>query len=219
MTLSAKVAGLWTTVQQIYVRQSGAWVQVQQGYVKQSGVWSQFHTALGAPPPPPPAPPPPAPPPPPPPPPPPVLPSPVLTNRTYNSEFTDAGSITFASDGTLQLYAPSSGAPATIISGEWLTSSPGTVSTGTTGQFDITFTYVSGPNPQTGGSSAGRLTKSGSAYGTLLNLGTGRTITLTSSPGSVSAPSGSLVFDAVITPLGGGAALATARFTINVTGV
>ncbi len=218
MTISVKVASAWATVQQMHVRDGGSWKAVQQGYVKEAGSWKQFHSAGGAPPPPPPAPPPPAPPPPAPAP-PPVLPTPAISTRTYNSVFTESGRITFASDGTLQTYAQYSGAPADIISGEWLTSSPGTVSNGTSGAYDITFTYVSGPNPQTGGFISGRATKTGAAYGVALNLGTDRYIQLESTLGSDgTSPNGTLVFDAVISETGTGVVLDSARYTINVTG-
>lgn len=174
-----------------------------------------MHNAAGSPPPPPPAPPPPAPPPPPPPPAPPPpgpLPSPSLSNLTLSGD-PDA-EIRFASDGTLQRIE--SGGLSGIIIGQWLTSSPGTVSTGTAGQYDVTFTYVSGPNVTSGSPKFGGATKSGNAYSTALNLMSDKYIKLTAYPGWFSGTgSGALVFDAVITPLGGGPALASARFILN----
>jgi hypothetical protein len=45
MTLHAKQAGAWSTVQNLYVKQSGVWVPVQAAYVKNAGAWVQYYSS------------------------------------------------------------------------------------------------------------------------------------------------------------------------------
>lgn len=45
MTLHARSAGAWATVQDLYIRQSGVWVPVQQAYVRNAGAWTEYYAA------------------------------------------------------------------------------------------------------------------------------------------------------------------------------
>jgi hypothetical protein len=45
MTLHAKQAGAWSTVQSLYVKQSGVWVPVQNAYVKNAGAWVEYYSS------------------------------------------------------------------------------------------------------------------------------------------------------------------------------
>lgn len=49
MTAHVKLAGQWSTVDQIYARLGGSWKEVAEGYVKLGGAWEQFF-ASGVPP-------------------------------------------------------------------------------------------------------------------------------------------------------------------------
>jgi hypothetical protein len=45
MTLHAKQAGAWSTVQSLYIKQSGVWVPVQNAYVKNAGAWVEYYSS------------------------------------------------------------------------------------------------------------------------------------------------------------------------------
>lgn len=136
---------------------------------------------------------------------------PALSSRTFSGS--PSASAAFRNDGTLVLT--DSGGSALTANGEWLTSSPGTVSSAVCAAYDIEFTYVSGPNPRSGNTVVGGATKSGDAYATWLNLATTRGIYISAYTGtSGDTGGGTLVFDAAIRPAGGGATLATGRITL-----
>jgi hypothetical protein len=136
---------------------------------------------------------------------------PALSNRSFGG-----GEVTaicrFNNDGTLSFEDDSS---SPVITGEWLSSSPGTFSSSEAGAWDVMFTYVSGPNPTSGGANTGGATKSGAAYGAWLNLSSTRQINVGAYMGLITGTGGgTLVFDAAIRPAGGGATLATGRITL-----
>ena len=136
---------------------------------------------------------------------------PALSSRSFSGS--PSASASFRNDGTLVLA--DSGGSTLTASGEWLTSSPGTVTSAICAAYDIQFTYVSGPNPRSGSTGGGGATKSGDAYATWLNLATTRGIFVSAYIGTVNETgSGTLVFDAAIRPAGGGATLATGRITL-----
>lgn len=137
--------------------------------------------------------------------------APALNNRSVAGDA--AATASFRNDGTLVL---TDNTGTYTVTGEWLSGSPGTVTSAEAGAFDIQFTYVSGPNTHSGTTGNGGADKSGDAYATWLNLATTRSITVAAYIGTISGTGGgTLVFDAAIRPAGGGSTLASARFTLS----
>lgn len=133
----------------------------------------------------------------------------VLTAHTEGGEYIVAQ---FKNNGLLNFH-DNVGPIDRPASGEWLTSNPDTVGAA---NYDVMFTYVSGPNPTAGSSKTGLVTKTGDAYGTWLNLATTRQIGLQAIAGTISGSAGgTLVFTAAIRPAGGGATLASANITLQ----
>jgi hypothetical protein len=127
----------------------------------------------------------------------------------------DSVSVQFRNDGTLHIVE--SGVDLGPTTGQWLTSSPSTITSAETAAWEVRFTWVSGPHDTAGTTNAGRTTKSGAAYDTWLSLGTTQSINFTGTPGTISGSfGGTLVFDAEIRLAGGGATLASARFTLPI---
>ena len=138
-----------------------------------------------------------------------LAPNPALTSHSFTGS--PAAIASFNNDGTLTLIDSN-----LLVSGQWLTSSPATVSSLVCALYDIQFTYVSGPNRHSGSVGAGGADKSGDGYAIWFNLATTRSISLTAYAGTISGNgSGTLVFTADIRPAGGGATLATGTFTLN----
>jgi hypothetical protein len=102
------------------------------------------------------------------------------------------GTIAFQNDGRILINGN------TTQPGEWLTTSPGLVGSDIADDFEILFTYISGPNTTTGNGTTGGATKSGSTYGSWFNLGATRSISLTAFQGVSGNGSGVLRFSAQI---------------------
>lgn len=184
MSSGIKAAGVWKPFQHIWIKSAGVWKDVQNAYVRDAGTWKKFFS---------------------------IAPTPALTNRSLTGSPTAV--ISFNNDGTLTLI--DSGGATTTVTGQWLTSSPATVSSLVCALYDIQFTYVSGPNTHSGSTGGGGADKSGVGYAIWFNLATTRSIAVTAYLGTISGTGGdTLVFDAAIRPAGGGATIASARFTL-----
>ena len=141
-----------------------------------------------------------------------LAPIPALTNRTFVGS--PAATASFNNNGTLTLI--DSGGITDTVTGQWLTSSPATVSAAICSAYDIMFTYVSGPNPSSGTTGDGGANKSGAGYDIWFNLANTRSISVAARLGTISGiGSGTLVFTASIRPAGGGVILATGTVTLN----
>lgn len=135
--------------------------------------------------------------------------SPALSNKNVGGE--SFVNVKWNSDGTLTID-PGSGA--VVYGGEWMSGSGATAAQ--CSAYELVLTYVSGANTQSGTNNSGGARKTGAPYGTALNLGTQQSIQLAAFQGLVTGSgAGTLVFDAIIRPAGGGATLASARYTLS----
>ena len=186
MSSSIKNSGIWAPIQHIWVKSAGIWNDVQKAFVKDAGVWKLFFSRSSI---------------------------PALSNQAIVGG--PSVTVSFNNDGTLTKYESGGGTTITVT-GQWLTSSPATVSSAVCAAYDVMFTYTSGPNPNSGTPQNGGATKSGSGYGVWFNLATTRSISLGAYPGSISGDgNGILRYTADIRPAGGGAILATGAFILN----
>lgn len=127
-----------------------------------------------------------------------------LTNHSFANE-TPQVQVQFTNGGLLQ-FRYSGTAAWTTLAAEWTTGSPTNITTETADNYEALFTYSSGPNPTSGTTNNGGANRGfigGATFGTWMNLGTTRGVTLTAYPGLITeVGSGTLVFSVAIRLVG-----------------
>jgi len=142
-----------------------------------------------------------------------------ITINLVGATYSDSGAsgnctISFGNDGTLKVNRVSLGN--TTIASQWNTKSPTTITSTQASAYEILLTYVSGTNSNSGSSTAGFTTVSGTAYGSWVNLGTGASRGLSCSSGTNGLPrNASYTFNAQIRAVGTSTILANVNFTIS----